>query len=361
MKPKFFRYRNGNLSLPVFFPDATRAVVKTLDCLDIESTKTSGILVNTFHLWQGLNSETLKKFGGIREFMDWNGAVISDSGGFQVMSLIKKGKMKGSIKDEGIILYPGKNKRVVFGPEQSVRFQIALGSDMAIVLDDFTDPKVNYKSAKESVERTLLWAKRSKNEFEKLCKEKYLTGNKKPYLLGVVQGGEYLNLREYCTKELVKIGFDGLGWGGWPFDEKGKISFKTAEVIAKNVPSDYLLYGLGIGKPEDIVECVKLGFKIFDCVLPTRDGRHGRLYVYNATSIEEIDVHKPNFYHFYDAEKEKHNADDSKISDVCDCILCKRYSKAYLSHLFKIGDMSAMRLSSIHNLRFYSMLMENLK
>lgn len=357
MKPKFFKYKERKVALPAFFPDATRGVVKMLDFKDVEETKTPGVLVNTFHLWQGLNAKVLEKYGEIGKFMSWNGATISDSGGFQVMSLIKKGKVGGKIKDEGIILYPGKNKRLVFSPEESIRFQIKLGTDMIIVLDDFTDPKSSYKEAKESVERTIVWAKRSKDEYEKLTKGMRI----KPYLLGVVQGGEYLDLREYCTRQLVKIRFDGLGWGGWPFDGKGKISFKSAKVISKNTPENYFLHGLGIGKPEDIVKSVSLGFNIFDCVIPTRDGRHGKLFVFNAGSIDKIDVNKKNFYSVYNADKDINYLDSSPVSLACDCLLCKKYSKAYLRHLFKIGDVTGMRLSAIHNLRFYSILMEKLE
>jgi len=357
MKKGFFRYKHGEVKLPAFFPDATRGVIKTLDFKDVEDTFTPGVLVNTFHLWQGLNKDVLEKFGDMASFMSWKGALVSDSGGFQVMSLIKKGKVEGKIKDEGVILYPGKNRRLAFTPEESIRFQIKLGTDMVIVLDDFTDPKDSYEEAKISVERTLDWAKRSKKEFEKLTKDRKV----KPYLLGVVQGGEYMDLREYCTKELVKIGFDGLGWGGWPFDEKGKLNFKSAEVISKNTPEGYLLHGLGIGKPEDIVKCVSLGFNIFDCVIPTRDGRHGRLFVFNTDSIEKIDIKKKDFYSVFNADKEKNLLDKSPVSTCCDCLLCKKYSRGYLAHLFKIGDVTAMRLASIHNLRFYSMLMERLQ
>jgi len=357
MRTNFFRYKYGKIKLPMFFPDATRAVVKALDFADIEGTKTPGVLVNTFHLWRGLDKKVLAKFGSIGKFMSWKGALVSDSGGFQVMSLIKSGKLKGKITDEGIVFYPGKNKKVVFGPQESIRFQLLLNTDLMVVLDDFTDPKSSYAEAKKSVERTLLWARRSKKEFEKLTKGK----KEKPYLLGVVQGGEYLDLREYCTKELVKIGFDGLGWGGWPFDETGKINFASAEVIAKNTPKNYLLHGLGIGKPEDIVQCVLLGFNIFDCVIPTRDGRHGRLFTYNSDSIDKIDVRKKDFYSIYNADREANLLNNSPVSSACDCLLCKKYSKGYLAHLFKIKDVTAMRLASIHNLRFYSLLMEKLR
>ncbi|HKB88468.1 MAG TPA: tRNA guanosine(34) transglycosylase Tgt [Patescibacteria group bacterium] len=360
MPPKFFKYKYGKLPLPVFFPDATRAVLRSLDTTDIENTKTQGILVNTFHLWQGLEKTILKKFGGVREFMDYEGAAISDSGGFQVMSVIKSGQIKGRITDQGAIFYPSKNKKLILTPEKSVEFQMKLNTDMVVVLDDFTDPKVNYKEAKISVERTIDWAKRSKSEFEKICKKRKLNKNC-PYILGVVQGGKYQDLREYCTRELVKIGFDGLGYGGWPLNEKGDFDYESAKTIAENSPQNYFLYGLGVGKPQDVVGLCKLGFNIFDCVLPSRDARHGRLYVYNAESINKIDVNKPNFYKFANPKRVAALSDNSKVSTACDCLLCTRYSMAYLAHLFKIRDFTAGRLATIHNLRFYSILMERLR
>lgn len=358
---KDFKYAGGKLSLPVFFPDATRAVLRSLDSEDIEKTKIPGVLVNTYHLWRELDKEVIKKFGGIGKFMDWKGSIICDSGGFQVMSMIKSGEAKGKITDEGIIIYPAKDKRIVLTPEKSIRFQMSLKTDLVVVLDDFTDPKVGYKEAKESVERTIKWAIRSKKEFEEICQEEGLNGSQKPYLLGVVQGGKYQDLRKECTKRLVKIGFDGLGYGGWPIDEKGKFDLVTPKTIVENSPKDYFFFGLGVGKPEDIVACSKLGFNIFDCVLPTRDARHSRLYVYNAPSIDKIDVRKKNFYSFYKPDKEKYLKDTSPISTACDCLTCKRYSKAYLAHLFKIKEVTALRLATIHNLRFYSLLMEKIK
>lgn len=362
MKPKFFEYKRGKLKLPVFFPDATRAVIRSLDSTDILLTKTPGILVNTFHLWQELGSEVLKKFVGIGNFMHWYGAVISDSGGFQVMSVIKSGQVKGKIIDEGVVFYPSKNKKKVLTPEKSIEFQMRLGSDMVVVLDDFTDPKSSYAQAKDSVERTLNWAKRSKVEFEKICKLRSGSDNfKRPYILGVVQGGYFQNLREYCAKELVKIGFDGFGYGGWPLNPDLTFDYDSAKTIADNTPKGYFLYGLGIGKPQEIVGCAKLGFNIFDCVLPTRDARHKRLYVYNFDSIDNINILAENFYSFYTPTKEKYFKDTSPISTACDCLLCTKYSKAYLAHLFRIGDFTAGRLATIHNLRFYSILVEKLQ
>lgn len=358
---KVFKSRNGEIQLPIFFPDATRAVLKSLDTSDIESTKTNGILVNTFHLWQELGGDVLEKFNGVGNFMDFKGGIISDSGGFQVMSVIKSGAVKGKITDEGVVFHPSKKVKKILTPEKSIDFQMKLGSDMVVVLDDFTDPKYSYEEAKDSVERTIAWAKRSKNEYEKLCKAKKIDEKDRPYILGVVQGDKYQDLRKYCIEELIKIGFDGLGYGGWPISDNGSFDYESAKTIADNTPEDYFIYGLGVGKPEEIVKLIKMGFNIFDCVLPTRDARHGRLYVYNADSMDSIDINKENFYSFYTPDKEKYYKDTTPVSSACDCLLCRRYSKAYLAHLFRIGDFTAGRLATIHNLRFYSILMEKLR
>ncbi len=355
---KYFKY--GKLPLPVFFPDATRGIIKSIDTKDLEETQTPGILVNTYHLIKELGIEKIKKFGGIGKFMNWKGAIISDSGGFQIGSLIKQNPKLGHIDDRGAHFKQDGGSHIVLTPEKSIEFQMSLGVDMVVVLDDFTGPTAGYEEARDSVKRTIEWAARSKKEFEKICRKKKIPKNKRPYILGVVQGGEFMDLREKCTKELVKIGFDGLGWGGWPF-KNGKLNIKSAEVIAQNSPKNYLLYGLGIGKPEDIVKLSKLGYTIFDCVLPTRDARHKRLYVYNFDSIDKIDINKKNFYSFVTPDKQAFIEDLKPVSKACDCLTCRNYSRAYLAHLFKIGDFTAGRLATIHNLRFYSILMQKLQ
>ena len=360
MKPKYFKSSCGKVPLPVFFPDATQAVVKSIDTTDIKSTKTPGILVNTYHLYRTLGIEVVSKFGGIRNFMSWDGALISDSGGFQVMSLAKKGNL-GKVTYEGVKFKGDDGKIIMLTPEKSIQFQFSLEPDMLVVLDDFTPPGAGYNEAKKTVERTILWAMRSKDEYLKLCKKFGLDKKTRPYLLAVVQGGENLELREYCTRKLVELGFDGLGYGGWPIKEDGKFNYRVAECIAEYSPSKYFLYGLGIGKPEEIIGCFDLGYQIFDCVLPTRDARHRRLYVYNAKSIDKIDVHKSFFYSFYTPDNKKYKMDRSPVSLACDCLLCKKYSRAYLMHLFRINEVTAGRLATIHNLRFYSILMEKLR
>ena len=358
---KKFKTKSGELPLPVFFPDATRAVLRTLDSTDIEETKTPGILVNTYHLYRDLGQKVLQKHGGIRQFMSWGGAVISDSGGFQVMSLAKSNTKRGLVTDEGVTFSPQGSEKVKLTPEKSIQFQMLLDPDMCVVLDDFTDLNATYEKAKETVDRTILWAKKSKEEFLKICTEKGLDEKTRPYLLGVVQGGDFLDLREECTKKLVEIGFDGLGYGGWPIMDNGKFNFEVPRVIAENSPGDYLLYGLGVGKPDEIVKCFDLGFYIFDCVLPTRDARHGRLYVYEADSIDEINIRKESFYSYFSPDKQKYYTDNEPVSRACDCLLCKKYTRAYLSHLFRIEESTAYRLATIHNLRFYSILMEKLQ
>jgi queuine tRNA-ribosyltransferase len=356
---KYFKSQSGNIPLPIFFPDATRGVIKTLDSEDIKNTKTLGILVNTYHLYRELGGSVIKKFGGIRNFMNWEGGVISDSGGFQVLTLAKTHENRGKITDEGVTFHPQGSKKIKLTPEESIRFQMLLKPDMVVVLDDFTPPKVSYKEAKESVERTILWAKRSKQEFERICKAQKIEN--RPYILGVVQGGDYLDLRKECAQRLAEIGFDGFGYGGWPLTDEGNFNYDVARVIAENSPENYFLYGLGIGKPQEIVNCVKLGFNIFDCVLPTRDARHKRLYVYNAKSIDEIDLKAEKFYSYYVPDKERYYSDSEPVSSACDCLLCKNYSRAYLAHLFRIKEATALRLATIHNLRFYSILMEKLR
>lgn len=357
----FFKSRGKKYQLPVFFPDATRAVIRTLDSRDIEETKTQGILVNTLHLYMTPGEEVIKKAGGVRNFMKWKGAIISDSGGFQVGSLIKKNPNMGHVSDRGASFRMENGTKVFLTPEESIRFQMNLGVDMVVCLDDFDAPDGSSSERKVSTIRTIEWAKRSKVEFLKICKEKKLSESNRPYILGVVQGGRSKKLRKYCTEELIKIGFDGLGYGGQEKIGGITVDYRLAKYIAGLMPKDYFVYALGVGKPEDIVSLTKVGYTIFDCVLPTRDARHKRLYVFSASSINKIDHTRKKFYENFVPDKKIYAQDFSPVSTACDCQLCTNYTRAYLYHLFKIGDMSAMRLASIHNLRFYSLLMEKIR
>ena len=358
MKNKF-KYRDGNLEYPIFFPDATRAVVKTIDSKDIVKSKTPGALVNTYHLYMEMGDD-IQNFGDVNNFMGYGGAVISDSGGFQVYSLAKAQGIKDAVVEEGVI-FKTHGKKTLFTPEVSIRYQFKLNTDLMVVLDDFTEPGLSKNESSESVERTIKWAKKSKEVFEDECEKRKISEKDAPYLCGVVQGGNYLDLRTECAERLGEMGFKVFGYGGWPLGEEENLMLPIAKVISESSPENSLLYGLGVGKPEDVLEFYKLGYKIFDCVLPTRDARHGRLYAFNFDSIDEIDFDKKDFYINISPKKERFRLEKGPVSKACDCMTCKNYSLGYLSHLFKINDISAYRLATIHNLRFYSLLMEKLR
>lgn len=355
MQGSFRLLNGGSLPYPIFFPDATRGDVRELSWEDVQKVKMPGILVNTFHLLRLHGINKTEKAGGVRPLIGWPGAIISDSGGFQVMSMVKRNG--GKVDDDGVV-FEIEGKSYHFTPEDSIRYQMAMKTDLVVVLDDFTPPNASYEQAEETVKRTTMWAKRCKEEFERQMEKR--VGEPRPYLIGVVQGGFYENLRLRSIKELSQIGFDGYGYGGFPMKD-GKFDERTAKLIAENVPKGSLLYGLGIGKPDDIVRCYRLGWQIFDCVLPTRDARHGRLYVYKAEKMEEIDLNKDEFYHYYLPKKTEHLSENISVSTACDCELCTTTTRAELAKRWRERDKSVLRLASIHNLRFYSLLVEKLR
>lgn len=347
MQKHFLTLEGNELSLPLFFPDATAGFVRELSWDDIKTLKLPGVLVNTFHLLKDYGYQKTVSVGGVRPLIGWDRAIISDSGGFQVMSLAKKGS--GSISDEGVTFVID-NVTHLLTPEESIRYQLAMRTDLCVVLDDFTPPDATYEEALLTVERTTAWAKRCKDTFVKL------NPSPKPYLIGVVQGGRYPDLRKKSLAELIKIGFDGYGYGGFPLKEDDSFDFDTAKLIADSTPPDALLYGLGIGKPDDIVGCYRLGWQIFDCVLPTRDARHGRLYIY-----DHYDLSRSDFYSTYNPRHASHLTESTPVSSLCDCELCTTLSRARLASMWRARDRQVLRLATIHNLRFYSLLMEKLR
>lgn len=366
---KSFRKLDGTtLPYPLFFPDATRGEVRQLTFEDVKKVGLPGILVNTFHLLRLVGTEKTVEAGGIHKYLGWDGAIISDSGGFQVMSIAKKYGGNSTVTDEGVTFtMDGVDHH--FSPEDSIRYQMAMGTDLMVVLDDFTPPDATHEEALITVNRTTLWAKRCKEEFERIWEKQssepcFLQsselGNKRPYLIGVVQGGEYEDLRQKSIKELTEIGFDGYGYGGFPLKD-GKFDEAMAKFMADNLPKDSVLYGLGIGKPDDIVKCVNLGWQIFDCVLPTRDARHGRLYVYTAESMDKIDLHQDGFCRYYNPRQALHLEESGPVSTACDCELCSTLSRAEFAAMWRAKDERVLRLATIHNLRFYAILMEKLR
>ncbi len=347
--------------LPVFLPDATKAVTKGVDSLDLKSSGVKGVVVNTYHLLTNPGIEVLKKAGGIKKFMNYHGLVVSDSGGWQVFSLIHRSNKKGKITDAGVVFTLGVSKKEIFTPQKSLQAQFDIGSDIIICLDDFTPPNASKSEAKKTVERTVKWAKVSRMEYEKQLERRGISQKNRPLLLAVVQGGYFKDLRKRCAEELQQVGFDGYGYGGYVIDEAGNLDLSLSKYIAGLLPNDKIKFALGMGRPNDIAGLSEMGWDVFDCTLPTRDARHKRLYAFSKKPKNLKDMKNQKTYEYIYIDKGKYKDDQSPISKYCHCYVCSNFSRSYLRHLFKIGDTSAYRLATMHNLRFYTQVMELIK
>lgn len=361
MKKKYLQsieVKGRRMRFPTFFPDATRAVVRGVDTVDLKNAGIEGVIVNTYHLMNQPGDEFLHSVGGVKRFMNWDGFVISDSGGFQIMSLIHKFRKQGKVTSKGV-----KFDNKIFTPEKSIEVQFNLGTDIIIVLDYFTSPRASLDEIKRSVDITIEWAKRAKEEYLRQLEIRKIKERDRPLLLGVIQGGANLKERERCAKVLIEIGFDGYGYGGWPMVEEGNFNYEVFKKNAELTPDDKLRFALGIGKPWEIIKGVEYGYHIFDCVLPTRDARHKRLYVFNKEldSVDNIFESPKELFGYVYLSKERYYRDMNPISKFCDCFTCKDYSISYLKHLFSINDTLAYRLASIHNLHLYSTLLKKLR
>ena len=345
------------VKFPIFLPDATRGVVRSLDSQDLKSVGIEGLVVNTFHLLIQPGAKSLARLGGVKKLMNWENLTVSDSGGFQLFSLVLKNPEMGKITEDGVqFKYEvcGNMETYMITPEKSIQVQFAIGSDIKICLDYFSPPDGSRNATAESVEKTISWAKRCRIEFEKQLKIYAYTGKHKPKLFCVVQGGKYPDLRERCAQELLKIGFDGFGLGGWPSREE-------VELMAKILPAGSELFALGVGDLKSIAHAHSVGFNYFDCVLPTRDARHKRLYVLTKDLTKVHDLANDTYHEYVYFSKAILSHDTNPIDKTCDCLVCAQYSRAYLYHLFKIGDSLAWRLASLHNLRTYTRLIDELR
>jgi queuine tRNA-ribosyltransferase len=350
--------RNGEINTPFFMPDATRGFVKSLDRDDLLVAGVGPMVVNTYHLYLQPGTKLIKKSGGIHKFMHWDAPLLSDSGGYQVFSLIHKNPEMGKITDEAVTFKsPLDGSLHVITPEKSIQIQFDLGVDMMVVLDDVPPNSYTEEKIKDAVERTVRWAKRCKIEYAKQLKERKISEEDRPLIFGVIQGGGYADLRKYCAEELVKIGFDGYGFGARHVDAEGNFMEEIVRETAELIPEDSLRFALGVGTPEDIVRFTDCGWDMFDCVIPTREGRHGRLFLWK----KEIADLSSGFYETINTNNEKFREDFTPVDADCDCLLCKNYTRAYLRHLFAMKDPLAMRLAAAHNLKFYMELMEKLK
>jgi queuine tRNA-ribosyltransferase len=357
MALKSLETRSGNLEFPVFLPDATLGVVRSLDAKDLETCQVQAVVMNTYHLMLRPGSTTISSLGGLHQMSGWEKPIFTDSGGFQIYSLIHQNPKFGKISDDGITFKPeGSTRKYQLTPEKCIQLQMGYDSDIIICLDDCTHVDASRGEQEASVRRTTAWAKRCKNEYLRLLKEKKLTVGQQPKIFAVVQGGGYEDLRKQCADELLSIGFDGYGFGGWPLDGKGNLLSDILEYVRQVIPAQFPLHALGVGHPENVAACHTLGYSMFDSAMPTRDARHARLYVF--TERDELNAHWFEYLYIND---EKHIKKKEPISKYCDCFSCCNYSIGYLRHLFKIEDTLYYRLATIHNVRFMTQLCERMK
>jgi queuine tRNA-ribosyltransferase len=324
---------HATVDTPAFMPCASLGVARALDTADLENTGVAMLCANAFHLWQRPGHEVVRNLGGLHRFMDWSGAILTDSGGFQVFSLAHP----RDITEEGVTFRsPVDGSRLTLTAELSVAIQNALASDVAMAFDECTSFPVPYEYAAESVERTLRWAQRSKDAHS----------NRNQALFGIVQGSVFRDLRERSAQGTVEIGFDGYALGGLSVGETKEQMLQAVEWCVPLLPPDAVRYVMGVGTPSDLVECVARGVDLFDCVLPTRMARHGSL----LTSAGTVRI-----------KNAVYREDPAPVDADCDCHTCRRYSRAYLHHLFRLGEASAWRLLSIHNVRFYMRLIDRIR
>lgn len=351
---------HGSLPLPAFLPDATQGVVRAIDSLDLEQCEVQALVMNTFHLMQRPGSSAITALGGLHALSGWRRPIVTDSGGFQAYSLIRQNARYGHITEKGIVFQPeSAARRFLLTPEKSVQLQLSsYGSDVVVCLDDCTHVDDPPQTQRESVERTIAWARRSKAEFVRLVEQKRLAPARRPLLFAVVQGGGDHDLRRRCAEELLAIGFDGFGFGGWPLDSEGRLLSDIVALTRELIPAHLPLHGLGIGHPENVVACARLGYTLFDSAMPTRDARHARLYCF--TEDPETSSLTGEWFSYLYVNDERLRRQNGPVSSFCDALCCSRYTAAYLHHLFKINDALFLRLATIHNLRFMTRLMKRL-
>ncbi|KKQ53877.1 MAG: Queuine tRNA-ribosyltransferase [Candidatus Falkowbacteria bacterium GW2011_GWC2_38_22] len=356
------RLKNGTIKTPFFMPDATRAVVKNIGIVDINNLKMPAMVVNTYHLYLQPGMDLIKKAGGVNKFMNFDRPLLSDSGGFQVFSLIHRNKQMGKITDEHVeFKSPIDGSKHILTPEKSIQIQFDLGVDMMVCLDDCPPNDFSRPDLEKAVERTIAWAKRCKKEYLLQIKKRKISLEERPLIFGVIQGGAELYLRERCAKELIKLDFNGYGFGARPIDKDGNFLEEVLQFTADLIPEDKLRFALGIGTPEDIVRCAHMGWDMFDCVIPTREGRHGRLFEQIFNNQYSISNDNKNFYKAVNINNTEFKNDFSSINKVSDLPELREYSRAYLHHLFKVKDPLAARLASLNNLEFYLGLMKSLR
>ncbi|MSP64831.1 MAG: tRNA guanosine(34) transglycosylase Tgt [Ignavibacteria bacterium] len=322
---------HGEIETPMFMPVGTQGSVKALRNDNLESAKAEIILSNTYHLYLRPGTLFLEKFGGLHKFMNWTKPILTDSGGYQVFSLSDIRK----IYDEGVeFVSHHDGSKHFFTPAKVVDIQRSIGSDIMMVLDECPPFPSDEKYIKKSLELTLKWAKESKERFEN---EKSLY-NYKQQLFGIVQGGVYKNLRIESANKLVEINFDGYAVGGLAIGEPAEVMYEILDYTIPNLPKEKVRYVMGVGTPENLIECISRGVDIFDCVLPTRNARNGQLF----TRFGKVNIRNAKYFD-----------DNNPIDKSCKCYLCQNHSRAYLRHLFNTKEILGLHLATIHNISYY--------
>ena len=334
---------HGTVQTPAFMNVATCGAIKgAVSALDLKEIKCQVQLCNTYHLHLRPGDENVKKLGGLHKFTRWDGPILTDSGGFQVFSLAKL----RNIKEEGVTFASHIDGHKIFmGPEESMRIQSNLGSTIAMAFDECIENPAEYGYTKRSCERTHRWLVRCKNELERLSSLDD-TINKEQLLFGINQGSTYKDLRVDHMKMIAELDLPGYAIGGLAVGESTQQMYETIEHVEPFMPSDRPRYLMGVGTPANIVEAVRRGIDMFDCVMPSRNARHAHVFTWEGCR---------------NTLNAKYALDESPIDDRCNCPVCRNFTRAYLRHLFKSGEMLAMRLAVLHNLYFYNNLMEEIR
>ncbi|MBJ2134934.1 tRNA guanosine(34) transglycosylase Tgt [Paraglaciecola chathamensis] len=327
------KFDRGVVETPAFMPVGTYGTVKGMTPEELDDTGAHICLGNTFHLMLRPGTEIIKQHGDLHDFMHWQKPILTDSGGFQVFSL---GDLR-KITEEGVTFRsPINGEKILLTPEKSMQVQRDLGSDIVMIFDECTPHPATESEAHQSMELSLRWAKRSKAEH----------GDNPSALFGIIQGGMYEGLRDVSLQGLEEIGFDGYAIGGLSVGEPKEDMIRILDHTTDKIPAHKPRYLMGVGKPEDLVEGVRRGVDMFDCVMPTRNARNGHLFV--TSGIVKI-------------RNAAHKTDTGPLDDKCDCYTCKNYSRSYLHHLDKCNEILGARLNTIHNLRYYQRVMQGLR
>ena len=323
----------GTIETPAFMPVGTYGTVKAMTPEELEQIGAEIILGNTFHLMLRPGTQVIRRHGDLHRFMHWERPILTDSGGFQVFSL---GEMR-KISEQGVAFRsPVDGRKVFMGPEESMQVQRELGSDIVMIFDECTPYPASEREARESMELSLRWARRSRQAH----------GDNPAALFGIVQGGMFETLRGISLQGLQEIGFDGYAVGGLSVGEPPSERWRVLDYLAQRLPEAFPHYLMGVGTPEDIVESVRRGIDMFDCVMPTRNARNGHLFTHQGV------VRIRNAVYQYDEEA---------LDPLCDCYTCRNYSRAYLRHLDRCNEILGARLNTLHNLYYYQKLMRDIR